>query len=101
MTDSAQAGAIVRAILELATTLSIDSLAEGVETAAQMSELAAFGCNEVQGILLCAPQPAEAVPRLLADWRATDWTAAITPYRPATIRLPLRSMKGAADRAAQ
>jgi diguanylate cyclase len=92
MTDSAQAGAIVRAVLELAATLNITSIAEGVEAPAQLAELAAFGCKEVQGILLSPPQPADAIPGLLADWPAAAWAVAVTPYRPAVIRLPLRTM---------
>jgi EAL domain-containing protein (putative c-di-GMP-specific phosphodiesterase class I) len=96
MTDSSQGSAIVRAILQLAATLNIASLAEGVETKAQIDELAAFGCDEVQGLLLSPAQPAAAVLGLLAEWPATAWAVAVTPYRPATVTIPLRSMTGTA-----
>jgi diguanylate cyclase (GGDEF)-like protein len=99
MTDSSQGGAIVRAILQLTATLNIESLAEGVETLAQLHELAAFGCKDVQGILLSPPQPADAVPALLASWPASDWVVAVVPYRPAIVRIPLRFMTGVADSA--
>jgi EAL domain-containing protein (putative c-di-GMP-specific phosphodiesterase class I) len=89
MADSSQSGAVVRAILQLAATLNITSLAEGVETQAQLDELAMFGCHEVQGVLLGAPLPADAVPNLLAEWPAARWTAAAAPYRPTTVRIPL------------
>jgi EAL domain-containing protein (putative c-di-GMP-specific phosphodiesterase class I) len=99
MADSSQGGAIVRAILQLAATLNITSLAEGVETQAQLDELATFGCDEVQGVLLSVPQPADAVPNLLAEWSAAHWTAAVTLQRPTTVRIPLLSMIRAASTA--
>ncbi|MDB5399315.1 MAG: hypothetical protein JWQ55_1333 [Rhodopila sp.] len=68
MTDSPQGSAIVRAILQLASTLNIATVAEGVETQAQFEQLAAIGCDEVQGFLFSSAQPAAAVPRLLAGW---------------------------------
>ena len=81
----------------MAVTLNISSLAEGVENQAQLDELANFGCDEAQGVLLGAPQPAEALPSLLAEWSATRWTAAVTPFRGTTVRIPLRSMNVRTD----
>ena len=72
MIDSPQGKAIVRAILQLAETLEISTVAEGVETAAQLEQLAAFGCDEAQGYLFSPAQPASEVPRLLAGWPGTS-----------------------------
>ena len=68
MTESPEGGAIVRAILQLATDLNIATTAEGVETRAQFEQLAANGCHEAQGFLFSPPQPAGEVFRLLAGW---------------------------------
>jgi diguanylate cyclase (GGDEF)-like protein len=71
MTDSPQGNAIVRAILQLASTLNIATVAEGVETQEQFEQLAAIGCDEAQGFLFSSAQPAAAVPRLLSGWTPT------------------------------
>ncbi len=53
---SAQARAIVRAILALGRSLEIPVLAEGVETEGQMALLREEGCDQAQGYLLGRPQ---------------------------------------------
>ena len=62
---SAESGAIVRAIIELALALKIDVTAEGVETEAQAAALRALHCDEVQGFLYGRPLPAPDVAALL------------------------------------
>jgi diguanylate cyclase (GGDEF)-like protein/PAS domain S-box-containing protein len=57
--------AIVRAVIGLATSLGIDTTAEGVETERQLDCLRAEGCTEAQGFLLSRPQPVSAVDELL------------------------------------
>jgi len=52
---------IVRSIVELAKTLSLEVIAEGVETVAQRERLIAFGCELGQGDLFAKPlEPAAA-----------------------------------------
>jgi diguanylate cyclase len=68
MMESPESGAIVRAILRLASDLTMATTAEGVETRAQLEQLAAGGCGEAQGYLFSPPQPAGEVSRLLAGW---------------------------------
>ncbi|MCM2320255.1 MAG: EAL domain-containing protein, partial [Pseudomonas sp.] len=46
---------IVRAILGMAGSLGMLTIAEGVETAAQLAELERLGCDEVQGYLFARP----------------------------------------------
>jgi diguanylate cyclase (GGDEF)-like protein len=50
--------ALVRAILALAGTLGIDSIAEGVETGTQSDLLLGLGCQYGQGYLFGRPEPA-------------------------------------------
>lgn len=52
-----QAATIVRAVLGLGRGLGLPVLAEGVETAAELSFLQSEFCNEVQGYLVGRPAP--------------------------------------------
>ena len=53
--EGAQADGMVRAIIELAATLSADTVAEGVERLEQASLLQAIGCHAAQGYLFAKP----------------------------------------------
>ncbi len=50
---------IVRALVLLARSIGMKTIAEGVETTAQLYRLAAIGCDQIQGFLLGEPVPAE------------------------------------------
>jgi diguanylate cyclase (GGDEF)-like protein/PAS domain S-box-containing protein len=54
---SAQSAAIVRAVLGLGRSLDLTTVAEGVETQAQLAILRNEGCDEMQGYLIGRPQP--------------------------------------------
>jgi len=51
--------AINMALLELASKLTLDTVAEGIETIAQAAFLAAIGCHAGQGYLFSKPLPAD------------------------------------------
>ncbi|OAH32989.1 sensory box/response regulator [Methylorubrum populi] len=51
--------AIVRAIIDLATSLKMTVIAEGVETEAQRRCLLSLGCHALQGYLFSRPVPAD------------------------------------------
>ena len=51
--------AIVAAILNIASSLELDVIAEGVETEAQRQYLLLMGCNAMQGFLFARPEPPE------------------------------------------
>lgn len=54
---NAQSAAIVRAVLGLGRSLDLTTVAEGVETQAQLAILRSEGCDEMQGYLIGRPQP--------------------------------------------
>jgi diguanylate cyclase (GGDEF)-like protein/PAS domain S-box-containing protein len=58
---SAQARAIIRAILALGRSLEVPVLAEGVETISQLELLRSEGCDEAQGFYLGRPAPIKSI----------------------------------------
>ena len=52
---------IIKAILELSKGLNLKTIAEGVETAEQLSVLRSMGCDEIQGYYFAKPMPGEAL----------------------------------------
>jgi EAL domain-containing protein (putative c-di-GMP-specific phosphodiesterase class I) len=58
--------AIVQMIIELAHTLGMEVIAEGVEREEQAQRLKEMGCDFAQGYHFAQPLPAEAVPQFLA-----------------------------------
>lgn len=61
--------AIVRAIIALAQSMRLDTIAEGVETAEQQAFLIEHGCHNIQGYLYAKPMKPEAMERWLCDRR--------------------------------
>jgi diguanylate cyclase (GGDEF)-like protein/PAS domain S-box-containing protein len=57
VTSNPQDAAIARTIIELAHSLHLQVIAEGVETAEQLAFLTANGCDQVQGYLFSRPLP--------------------------------------------
>jgi diguanylate cyclase len=55
--NNVQAGSIVASLQQLAMSLHLDVVAEGVETAAQASFLADLGCEKLQGYYFARPMP--------------------------------------------
>jgi diguanylate cyclase (GGDEF)-like protein len=75
---SEDARAIVRAIVQLARSLQLHVVAEGVETEAQRDILVALGCDELQGYLFAKPMSATA----LALWASGDGPSEASAFRP-------------------
>jgi hypothetical protein len=59
---------VVQAIVQMAHTLGLRVVAEGVETELQRDELVSLGCDELQGYLFARPM----TPAALALWAADD-----------------------------
>jgi diguanylate cyclase (GGDEF)-like protein len=64
--------AIVRAVVTLAQSLGIVVTAEGVETAEQLYQLRALGCEQGQGYYFARPVAADRLPELLTSLDADD-----------------------------
>ncbi len=75
---SADTATIIRAIVALARSLGVETVAEGVETAAQLRFLSMLGCHHAQGYHLGRPVPAAAIDTLLA-LPPTAWLEPGTP----------------------
>jgi diguanylate cyclase (GGDEF)-like protein len=67
-----QAGGIVSAIAALGSSMGMNTVAEGVETAEQMERVLASGCNVVQGYLTGRPMVAAEASALVASLSADD-----------------------------
>jgi diguanylate cyclase (GGDEF)-like protein/PAS domain S-box-containing protein len=65
ITDDVDDKAIVGAIISMARSLGVQTLAEGVETPGQLAFLHEQGCDEVQGYYFSRPLPADAMAALL------------------------------------
>ena len=78
LATSADARSIVQTVVQLARTLDLRVVAEGVETEAQRDQLVALGCDELQGHLFAKPMTAAS----LALWADTDDDGDDAMFRP-------------------
>jgi EAL domain-containing protein (putative c-di-GMP-specific phosphodiesterase class I) len=67
--------AIVKAIVQLAHSMNLGVIAEGVETADQLAYLTSLHCDEYQGYLFSKPLPGDEVARLIRSLRAGELAA--------------------------
>ncbi|MEY2894175.1 MAG: hypothetical protein RJA98_4083 [Pseudomonadota bacterium] len=67
LTADPQQVSVTRAIINMTHGLRMKVLAEGVETEGQLSLLASWGCDQIQGYWFSRPLPAEAFEALLRD----------------------------------
>jgi EAL domain-containing protein (putative c-di-GMP-specific phosphodiesterase class I) len=81
LTTNSEIASIVTAVIEMAHSLGLRAVAEGVETAEQEAFLRSHDCDEIQGFYFSRPVPADSVAELV---RATE---------PAAIGLGRRRMR--------
>ena len=67
MRDDPRVARLVGAIVQIGAALGLETVAEGVEHAAEADMLRAFGCDRAQGFLFAHPMPAVALAGLLAE----------------------------------
>jgi diguanylate cyclase len=70
--SNAQDRAIVTAIVTMARSLNLRTIAEGAETKEQLAVLNALGCDFVQGYVLARPMPGEALVRWMHAFSASS-----------------------------
>jgi diguanylate cyclase (GGDEF)-like protein/PAS domain S-box-containing protein len=86
--DRSDARAIVRTIVQLARTLGMSTVAEGVEEPAQLEVLRHAGCGAMQGFLAARPMPIGELAVLVERWRVDARPVATQPM-PETMLSPL------------
>jgi EAL domain-containing protein (putative c-di-GMP-specific phosphodiesterase class I) len=64
--------AIALSMIQLAHTLDLRTVVEGVETPEQLTSLRRMGCDVGQGHLFSRPIRSEAVPEFLREWSGVD-----------------------------
>lgn len=78
MIEDPRDAAIARTIIELATDLGLQVLAEGVETRAQRDLLSRLGCQAYQGFVFSPALPIAQFESLLSHWRPAEHQTAPT-----------------------
>ena len=85
--SSPEDSAIVAAVVGMASALGLTTVAEGVETEAQLAELVRLGCDDAQGWYFARSQPRHAIDALLAQ--PPSWPA-LGPRSPRVTDLATR-----------
>lgn len=67
---------LVQTIVGLARAFKMDTVAEGVETVAQLNALREMGCDQLQGYLMSKPVPSDAFAALLEHGNGQMWLPA-------------------------
>ncbi|MDB5840062.1 MAG: hypothetical protein JWQ23_2014 [Herminiimonas sp.] len=93
LADDADAAAIVIAIISLAHSLRLQVIAEGVETAEQLTFLRTHGCDQVQGYYFSRPIASDAFERMLIDAAGAVGRLATSPGKMYSAALPWSSSK--------
>jgi len=81
VTEDETAAAIVSYVINLAHTLRLRVVAEGVETEAQFSFLRHYSCDLMQGFLFSRPLPADGVVPYLQSTTSRPAIAQLSPVR--------------------
>jgi EAL domain-containing protein (putative c-di-GMP-specific phosphodiesterase class I) len=79
---------IVQAVIQIAKTLKIKTIAEGVEDKTLANELKLMGCDEAQGYLYARPLAADELMGWLSDYHQD-----VTPSSP-SLHTVMYSMNG-------
>ena len=81
MADDARAAALVASTIDLAHSLGLRIVAEGVETEVAYTELARLGCDQAQGYFMSRPVPAAELDHWLSTRRAAKTLSDIPQLR--------------------
>jgi diguanylate cyclase (GGDEF)-like protein len=75
MTDDVRAAALVASTIDLAHSLGLRMVAEGVETSIAYTALRRLGCDQAQGFLMSRPVPAAELDQWLANRHPVEQAA--------------------------
>ena len=67
---------LLKTMIQLAESLELTTIAEGVETADQVSSLKEMGCDIIQGYYFSRPLPAEEFEKFIVERRPPRFKAA-------------------------
>ncbi|HYA71887.1 MAG TPA: EAL domain-containing protein [Roseiarcus sp.] len=81
LTKREETRATVRAIIELAQSFGMTTIAEGIETRAQLRTVVELGCAEAQGYLFSEPKPLDEIVLLTSLERSLASNVERTPAR--------------------
>jgi len=76
--EDSDAMAIIKAVLDLGSSMGIVTTAEGVETLEQLNALRGQGCAEIQGYYISRPAPAAEIAKMLGVERMEFAGASVT-----------------------
>ncbi|TXI10731.1 MAG: EAL domain-containing protein [Novosphingobium sp.] len=82
MQAGSESSAIIEAVLDLASKLNMQTIAEGVESEEQLASLRALGCEQVQGYLISRAIPPADLPITRRFARQDCAIEAVTPLTP-------------------
>lgn len=72
LTEDARDALLVKSTIDLAHSLGLKVVAEGVETAEALALLSGMGCDLAQGYFIARPMPIAGFMTLMAPARASD-----------------------------
>jgi diguanylate cyclase (GGDEF)-like protein len=72
ITDTVSAKTLVSTVVSLAHAFGMHTVAEGVESEAQLQMLRQVGCDQAQGYLLARPTPANELAAVISELRTTN-----------------------------
>jgi len=94
--EDSDAMAIIKAVLDLGSSMGIVTTAEGVETLEQLNALRGQGCAEIQGYFISRPAPASEIAKLLG---ITETSAAAEAAAASVVTFSQREKEGPAPQA--
>jgi len=89
MADDTRAAALVASTIDLAHSLGLRMVAEGVETSVVYDELIRLGCDQAQGYFMSRPVPAAELDHWLRTRHPSD-PAELPHQRTGSLSVPVR-----------